>query len=239
MIIIENPSPNFDDRETAVSMLVLHYTGMKNGRAAIDWLCNPVSKVSSHYAVDDDGQIYRLVAEGKRAWHAGVSSWRGTSGLNNCTIGIEIVNPGHEWGYRKFPAVQMASVIALSADIMARHAIARVNVVGHSDIAPLRKLDPGELFDWQALADVGVGLAIPKVKNARGPTLKLGDTGEDVRRLQEQLIQVGYNPPLSGEMDATTTAILLAFQRHFRPGRVDGIADAETQAVLGMVLAAV
>jgi N-acetylmuramoyl-L-alanine amidase len=236
MIIIENPSPNFDERDTAVSMLVLHYTGMKSGQAAIDWLCNPASKVSSHYVVEEDGRIFRLVAEDKRAWHAGVSSWRGTTGLNNCSIGIEIVNPGHEWGYRKFPDVQMKSVVELSTDIVARRGIARENVIGHSDIAPLRKLDPGELFDWQSLANTGVGLSIPKLKHITGPTLKLGDTGEDVRGLQEQLMQLGYNPALSAEMDAGTTAIILAFQRHFRPKRVDGVADAETRAVLAKLL---
>jgi N-acetylmuramoyl-L-alanine amidase len=236
MKIIDVPSPNFDERDSAISMLVLHYTGMKNGQSAIDWLCNPASRVSAHYVVEEDGHIVRLVAEEKRAWHAGVSSWRGVMAINSCSIGIEIVNPGHEWGYRAFPAQQMKAVIALSADIVARHLITQVNVVGHSDIAPLRKLDPGELFDWSALAKTGVGLIVPKIKHPRGPDLKLGDTGQDVRALQELLLRLGYNPPLSAEMDATTVAIILAFQRHFRPRLVDGIADAETRAVLEAVV---
>jgi N-acetylmuramoyl-L-alanine amidase len=238
MTMIDYPSPNFDDRAgTPVTMLVLHYTGMKGGQAAIDWLCNPVSKVSSHYAVEEDGRIFRLVAEEMRAWHAGVSSWRGETGLNGGSIGIEIVNPGHEWGYRKFPKVQMQAVTALCQDIVARHKIRPEYVIGHSDIAPARKVDPGELFDWQMLANAGVGLPIPHLKNIHGVTLKFGDAGEDVRALQDGLARFGYNPPLDGVYGRETEVIVSAFQRHFRAKKVDGLADAETRAVLNVVLA--
>lgn len=238
MMIQDYPSPNFDERNgVAINMLVLHYTGMPNGQAAIDWLCNPVAKVSSHYVVEEDGRIFRLVAEDKRAWHAGASFWRGQTGLNSNSIGIEIVNPGHEWGYRAFPAVQMAAVIALSQDIVARYAIRPEHVVGHSDIAPSRKIDPGELFDWHRLADAGVGLSIPHIRHVHGATLKLGDSGEDVRSLQDGLTALGYQPPLTGAFGLETEVIVKAFQRHFRPKKVDGIADAETRAVLNVVLA--
>ncbi len=237
MMMINNPSPNFDDRDAAISMLVMHYTGMPDGQAAIDWLCNPASKVSSHYVVEEDGRIFQLVPEEMRAWHAGVSYWRGTTGLNNCSVGIEIVNPGHEWGYRKFPKAQMISVIALCQAIVARHKIRAENVVGHSDIAPARKIDPGEYFDWHTLADAGVGLSIPQLKNIHGASLKFADTGEDVRTLQDNLALLGYQPPLSGAYDRETEIIVTAFQRHFRAKKVDGIADAETRAVLNVVLA--
>jgi N-acetylmuramoyl-L-alanine amidase len=239
MTVIDYPSPNFDERERAISLLVLHYTGMPNGQQAIDWLCNPASRVSSHYAVEEDGRIFRLVAEEKRAWHAGVSFWRGETGLNNSSIGIEIVNPGHEWGYRKFPKVQMEAVISLCQDIVARHHIRPENVIGHSDIAPSRKIDPGELFDWHKLSKAGVGLPIPHLKHIHGATLKSGDTGEDVRSLQDGLARLGYNPPLTAQYDRETEIIVTAFQRHFRPRNVDGIADAETRTALNVVLAQV
>jgi N-acetylmuramoyl-L-alanine amidase len=237
MTIIDYPSPNFDARERAISHLVLHYTGMQSGQQAIDWLCNPASRVSAHYVIEEDGRIFRLVAEEKRAWHAGVSYWRGETGLNNSSIGIEIVNPGHEWGYHKFPKGQMAAVISLCQDIVARHRIRAENVIGHSDIAPSRKIDPGELFDWHKLSKAGVGLPIPKLKNIQGATLIPGDTGEDVRSLQEALARLGYNTPLSAVYDRETEIIVTAFQRHFRQGKVDGIADAETRASLNVVLA--
>ena len=158
-MMIELPSPNFDSREgQEIDMLVLHYTGMKTAQEALDRLCDPAAKVSAHYVVDEDGTVYRLVAEENRAWHAGVSSWRGASNVNQRSIGIEIVNPGHEFGYRAFPKAQMETVAALCKGILSRHAIAARNVVAHSDIAPVRKEDPGELFDWKGLAELGIGL---------------------------------------------------------------------------------
>ena len=156
--IIDLPSPNQDERGETVDMLILHYTGMKTARDALDRLRDPAAAVSSHYVVDEDGTVFRLVPEDRRAWHAGVSYWRGHSALNARSIGIEIVNPGHEWGYRDFPVLQLAAVCDLCLAILARHAIPARNVVGHSDVAPDRKEDPGERFDWRALAENGVGL---------------------------------------------------------------------------------
>ncbi|MCP4394683.1 MAG: N-acetylmuramoyl-L-alanine amidase [Alphaproteobacteria bacterium] len=155
-----SPSPNFNDRGAgaAIDMLVMHYTGMKTAEEALQRMCSKESQVSAHYMVDEDGAIYQLVDEDKRAWHAGVSFWRGETDINSHSIGIEIVNPGHEFGYREFPDVQMQSVIWLSQQILERHPIPARNVVAHSDIAPTRKQDPGELFNWQMLADNGVGL---------------------------------------------------------------------------------
>ena len=154
----EAPSPNHDERPCPVDMLVMHYTGMQSGAAAIERLRDPVARVSSHYVVEEDGTIWRLVPEERRAWHAGISHWRGHDVLNGRSIGIEIVNPGHEWGYRPFPALQMAAVCELALGLLSRHVIPARNVVAHSDIAPDRKQDPGELFDWQGLATNGVGL---------------------------------------------------------------------------------
>src|SRR5271156_4492223 len=158
--IREKLSPNHDERpaDGQVDMLILHYTGMRTAQAAIERLCDPEARVSSHYVVDEDGEVIRLVPEERRAWHAGVSYWRGHDTLNDRSIGIEIVNPGHEWGYRDFPALQMAAVCELCLSILARHPIPARNVVAHSDIAPDRKQDPGELFDWAGLAANGVGL---------------------------------------------------------------------------------
>ena len=163
--MILRPSPNFDARAGAVDFLVLHYTGMQSCEAAVARLCDPVAKVSSHYVVDEDGTTYALVGEEKRAWHAGVSYWRGVRGLNDRSIGIEIVNPGHEFGYRAFAEAQMAAVLELSRGIIARHGIEARNVVGHSDIAPDRKQDPGELFEWKWLAGNGVGVWTDEVAN--------------------------------------------------------------------------
>ncbi len=159
MNIIDCPSPNFDSREGhVVDMLVLHYTGMKTGDEAKSRLCDPAAKVSAHYMVEEDGTVFRLIDEQCRAWHAGLSSWRGHTNINQRSIGIEIVNPGHEFGYRPFPKAQMEAVAALCRDILSRHPIPKRNVVAHSDIAPLRKEDPGELFDWEFLAKRDVGL---------------------------------------------------------------------------------
>jgi N-acetylmuramoyl-L-alanine amidase len=216
--IHDRPSPNQDAREEPVDILVLHYTGMQSAEAAIARLCDPASRVSSHYVVEEDGRIWRLVEEGRRAWHAGVSFWRGHETLNGRSIGIEIVNPGHEWGYREFPLVQMAAVTELCQGILARHAIPPRNVVAHSDIAPDRKQDPGELFDWPGLADAGVGLW-PDF--AAAPVIEAKPEPE---RLRADLGRIGY--PVSGDLATVVTA----FQRRFRPARLDGLVDAETAA---------
>ncbi len=202
-------------------MLVLHYTGMRSGAEAIARLRDPAAKVSCHYVVEEDGRILRLVPDARRAAHAGVSHWRGHAALNARSIGIEIVNPGHEWGYRAFPALQMAAVCELCLDILGRHPIPPRNVVGHSDIAPDRKQDPGELFDWQGLAANGVGL---------WPGADPAPVAEDeARRL---LGTIGYRT------DLPLPVLLTAFQRHWLPGRADGIADDATRARLAAVASA-
>lgn len=222
MRIRDLPSPNQDDRPAgqAIDMLVLHYTGMQSGQAAIDRLRDPLAAVSSHYVVEEDGTVFRLVEEERRAWHAGISHWRGASGLNGRSIGIEIVNPGHEFGYRPYPALQMAAVCDLCLDILSRHPIAPRDVVAHSDVAPDRKEDPGELFDWEGLAANGVGLW-PKnaAPNMNGDALDL-------------LGMIGYRT------DLPLPVLLRAFQRHWRPARVDGLLDAGTLKRLRVVAAA-
>jgi N-acetylmuramoyl-L-alanine amidase len=215
------PSPNQDDRPEGVPVdtLILHYTGMRSGAEAIARLRDPAARVSSHYVVEEDGAVFRLVGEGRRAWHAGVSHWRGHALLNGRSIGVEIVNPGHEWGYRAFPALQMGAVAELCRGILARHPIPARNVVAHSDVSPDRKEDPGELFDWQGLAAEGVGLW-PEAREPAGDALAL-------------LGAVGYRT------DLPLPVLLRAFQRHWRPERVDGVADAGTLARLAGLAAAV
>jgi N-acetylmuramoyl-L-alanine amidase len=204
------PSPNADARQEGgvIDHLVLHYTGMQTAAAAIERLRDPAAKVSAHYVVDEDGTVYALVAERLRAWHAGVSFWRGVTGLNDWSIGIEIVNPGHEWGYRPFPPAQIAALLALCRGILARHPIPACNVVGHSDIAPDRKQDPGELFDWRVLAGQGVGIWTDEVVQG-------GD-------LMADLAAIGYDVSLPEAI------VITAFQRHFVPDRVTGRADEMT-----------
>lgn len=231
MNIIEAPSPNFDARTAPPSLLVLHYTGMQTGQAALDRLRDPAAKVSSHYLVEEDGRVFRLVAEERRAWHAGASFWRGQTGVNAHAIGIEIVNPGHEWGYRPFPEAQIAAVIALVADIRTRWTIEDRDIVGHSDVAPARKDDPGELFPWKRLAEAGHGLWA-EWPPAPGAPIGEGEEGAAVFALQAGLTRLGYDLPPSGRFDAATTVAVRAFQRHWRPERVDGIADGETRARL-------
>ena len=231
MTVIEAPSPNFDARTAPPDMIVLHYTGMPTGEAALARLRDPEAKVSSHYMVEEDGRVFRLVPEERRAWHAGVSFWKGERNLNGVSIGIEIVNPGHEFGYRAFPAAQIATVIALLADVRSRWTIEDSRIVGHSDVAPDRKDDPGELFPWRTLAEHGHGLwASPPP--APGAPLSEGETGAGVFALQAGFTRLGYDLPPSGAYDSATTAVVRAFQRHWRPAKVDGVADGETRAML-------
>ena len=231
MTLIEAPSPNFDARTATPSVLVLHYTGMKTGEEALDRLRDPVAKVSSHYMVEEDGRVFRLVAEERRAWHAGVSFWRGRRNLNGDSIGVEIVNPGHEFGYRPFPDAQIAAVIELVGDIRSRWEIEDRDIVGHADVAPARKDDPGELFPWKRLAEAGHGLW---VEPAAAPGLPFGEgeEGAAVCALQAGFTRLGYDLPPTGTFDADTTAVVRAFQRHWRQAKVDGIADGETRARL-------
>lgn len=222
MDLIERPSPNFDTRTLPVTMIVLHYTGMQSGAAAIDWLANPDSGVSAHYVVSEDGQITRMVAEDKRAWHAGKSLWRGMSDINSASVGIEIVNPGHEFGYVPFPDEQVASVMRLVAEIKDRYGITRGNIVGHSDIAPKRKQDPGELFPWGELAKRR--LALPR------PTTRLTDPMWTDAGFLLALERFGYD--VTDGLAAT-----VAFQRRFRPELIDGTIDGECRAILlGLLL---
>lgn len=235
--VFDRPSPNINSREgLPVSILVLHYTAMA-AQASIDWLANPVSKVSCHYVVDEAGRITRMVDEADRAWHAGQGNWRGLTNINGHSVGIEIVNPGHELGYVPFPEPQMQAVVALSRDIIQRHAIARRDVIGHSDMAPLRKTDPGELFDWERLAKAGIGVMPPRPRyRSKGVTLTLGDDSPDVATLQADLTRYGYGLEQTGRYDFETQAVVTAFQRHFRRSRVDGLADPQTRAILAALL---
>lgn len=238
---IDLPSPNHDARPDGVpiDMLVLHYTGMRTGAEALDRLCDPAAKVSSHYVVEEDGQTFALVPETRRAWHAGLSWWRGHAGLNDRSIGIEIVNPGHEWGYRDFPAAQIDALIPLCQAILSRHPIPPRNVVAHSDIAPSRKQDPGERFPWAQLAAAGIGLwpgeapaAVDEVK----PITPGGD-GDGVRALRATLRRIGYQVAPDGPADAPLATVVTAFQRHWAPHRTDGVADGRTRWAAGRVAA--
>jgi N-acetylmuramoyl-L-alanine amidase len=231
MQMIPAPSPNFNARTAPPDMIVLHYTGMPTGEAALARLCDPEAKVSAHYLVEEDGRIFALAPEERRAWHAGVSFWRGETDINGASIGVEIVNPGHEFGYRPFPAVQIAAVTELLGDIRSRWTIPDARILGHSDVAPNRKQDPGELFPWKQLAEAGHGLwAEPPPPP--GAALAEGDEGPGVFTLQAGLTRLGYDSAPSGAFDAATATIIRAFQRHWRPARVDGVADGETRARL-------
>ena len=229
MKVINRPSPNFNDRPAGkpVSILLLHYTGMETAEEAMDRLCDPGAQVSAHYTVDEDGAVYAHVPEDKRAWHAGASYWAGETDINGISVGVEIVNPGHEFGYRPFPAPQIAAVTELCRGVLSRHPIPAHRVLGHSDVAPGRKQDPGELFPWEALAAAGIGLWPADTTPGAAET----------SRVQSNFRRFGYDCPESGQPDSATTDIVTAFQRHFRPARVDGKIDAETAARLDALIA--
>jgi len=210
-------SPNWDERNLPVSMVVLHYTGMPTGEEALARLCDPAAKVSAHYLIDEDGTVVSLVPEEKRAWHAGRAYWRGITDVNSASIGIELVNPGHEWGYRPFPDAQMEALLPLLADIVDRHDISPTNVVGHSDVAPARKTDPGELFDWERLARLRLALPVPKPKM----WLVYDNPGAFYLALE----RFGY--------DITDgRAAVRAFQRRWRPKIIDGEIDGQIGGLL-------
>jgi N-acetylmuramoyl-L-alanine amidase len=214
-------------------MILLHYTGMLDAQAALQRLCSPDSKVSAHYVVFEDGQITQCVPESERAWHAGVSSWEGETDINSCSIGIEIANPGHDFGYPDFCLRQIAAVITLCRGIIARRGIRPDRVLAHSDVAPARKQDPGEKFPWRRLSESGVGLWVPPAPvETAGPRLSLGDRGEAVLNLQQHFIGYGYGIDVDGEYSSKMAEVVTAFQRHFRPVRVDGVADASTRTTL-------
>jgi N-acetylmuramoyl-L-alanine amidase len=232
------PSPNHDARSTPVDILLLHYTGMKTAEAALARLIDPAAKVSSHYLVHEDGRIDQLVAEARRAWHAGLSSWKDATDVNSHSIGIEIVNPGHDFGYRDFPAAQIDAVIALSRDILARHSITKERVLAHSDVAPARKQDPGEKFPWARLAAAGVGLWVEPAPIASGGAIDLEARGAHVAELQRMLARFGYTADITHRYDQPTREVVIAFQRHFRPARVDGVTDTSTLDTLRRLLTA-
>lgn len=235
MTPISAPSPNFDARVGPPDILVLHYTGMQSGAAALARLCSAEAKVSAHYMVEEDGRVFALVPEERRAWHAGRSFWKGVTDVNGASVGIEIVNPGHEFGYRPFPDAQIAAVIELVGDIRSRWTIPDASIVGHADVAPDRKEDPGELFPWKRLAEAGHGLWAEPTAAPGGP-LGEGEEGAGVFALQAGLTRLGYDCPPSGKYDASTASVVRAFQRHWVQKRFDGVADGETRARLVALL---
>ncbi len=237
------PSPNFGDRlaTRTPDMILLHYTGMPTGESALTWLLSPESEVSSHYFVGEDGEILQLVPEAKRAWHAGRSFWKGNSDINSASIGIEIVNSGHSGaghpgGLPDFPQVQIDAVIALCADIIARYDIRPERVLAHSDVAPIRKVDPGEKFPWDRLFYAGIGHYVVPSTIAGGRFLQKGDGGQPVEALQSMLSLYGYQIPVSGQFCEQTEGVVSAFQRHFRSSLVDGVADVSTIDTLHKLL---
>lgn len=230
-----HPSPNFEPRrgQGRPDILLLHYTGMKSAAQAIDWLSRPESRVSCHYVLDEHGSITQMVGEAYRAWHAGVAIWQGQTDINSLSIGIEIQNPGHDDGYPEFPEAQMRRLEALCLDIMRRWSIPPARVLAHSDVAPRRKIDPGEKFDWARLARSGIGLWVePEAVDSGDPGLPADAASDSVARAQELLTGLGYGSPATGRLDADTRCLLAAFQRHYRPARIDGRLDLSTLRTL-------
>lgn len=233
------PSPNYEPRRNgfAPDMILLHYTGMASSKKAIAWLTAPESRLSSHYLIDEHGTITQMVPEEMRAWHAGQSHWAGVEDINSCSVGIEIHNPGHDLGYPDFPDVQMRAVELLCLDIMARRGIAPDRVLAHSDVAPRRKRDPGEKFDWARLARAGIGHWVEPEPVRGDAGLSCGDSGDAVLQLQQQLRAYGYGIDTDGIFDEHTECVVRAFQRHFRPALVNGRADASTIKTLDKLMA--
>lgn len=232
------PSPNYGARHEGaeINIIVLHYTGMSDAQKACDWLCNEESQVSSHYLVDEAGGIVQMVDEACRAWHAGVSSWHGDEDINSASVGIEIQNIGHAQGYPDFPIAQMDAVAALCKDLVQRYQIKPRNVLAHSDVAPGRKVDPGEKFDWAYLHERGIGHWILPEPIKGGTFLQVGDSGDSVMALQSMLMLYGYGIEVSGNFDSRTKTVVEAFQRHFRPQLVEGVADQSTVTTLHRLL---
>lgn len=250
MKIEARPSPNFNDRKHPIDMLVLHYTGMETGQEALDRMCDPAAEVSAHYMIWEDGQIAQLVGEDKRAWHAGVSSWQGDADLNSRSIGIEIVNGGHDWPLadgelQPFPDTQIEALIALCQGILGRWTIPQTRIVGHSDIAPARKDDPGEHFPWARLAEAGIGLWPTAPSGTSAPSkeephligrgLGRDDRTDAVRRVQSMLTEIGYELGQTGDYDAATEAVIRAFQRRWVQDQVTGQADLRTLQIIGQI----
>jgi N-acetylmuramoyl-L-alanine amidase len=236
--VVAYPSPNHGERYGPIDILLLHYTGMADDEQALRWLCNPESKVSSHYFVHADGRTLQLVGEDRRAWHAGLSLWGGESDINSRSIGIEIANAGHPGGLPPYPDRQIDAVITLCQGIVARHAIPPHRVLGHSDVAPGRKIDPGERFPWAKLAAAGVGHFVEPAPTRDGRVLRQGDSGDRVEALQGMLALYGYDIDVTGDFERRTENVLAAFQSHFRQEQVDGIADMSTIDTLQRLLMA-
>jgi N-acetylmuramoyl-L-alanine amidase len=241
---VEHASPNFDIRKSGIDMLVVHYTGMKTAEESLARLCDGSieSKVSAHYLIEEDGRIHQLVAEEDRAWHAGVAYWAGVRDVNSCSIGIELQNPGWEFDYHLFPEAQMTAFQELARDLIVRHQISPFRVLGHSDVAPHRKADPGELFDWEGCAKAGVGFWPTLMPGGRPEAplfLPFEAGGASVASAQEALQYIGYECEAHGRFDARTMMVISAFQRHWRPARVDGVLDSDTVARIQAVADAV
>ena len=233
------PSPNHGERREGrrPTMLILHYTGMPDDGEALQWLCNPLSQVSAHYFVFGDGRVLQLVPEARRAWHAGVGQWDGETDVNSSSIGIEIANPGHPGGLPPFAQAQIESVVGLAKDIVTRWRMAPERVLAHSDVAPGRKLDPGEAFPWERLHRAGVGHWVPPAPIRDGRFFTRGDQGMPIEALQAMLAMYGYGLRITGTFDEDAEKVVAAFQRHFRPERVDGVADASTITTLRDLIA--
>jgi len=232
---LQKPSPNFDERTLPVSLLILHYTGMETGEAALDRMCDKEAKVSAHYMIEEGGQVFQLVDEDRRAWHAGVSEWQGQTNINSTSIGIEIVNGGHDWpsedgSLPDYPEKQIKAVIELCKDTMNRHG--NLTVLGHSDIAPSRKIDPGEHFPWQRLAKEGVGYWPDITTDDRRTLFETGSRDRGVAIVQRGLAHIGYGARVTGVMDEATGAIIEALQRRYRPDKIDGVVDIQTMEII-------
>jgi N-acetylmuramoyl-L-alanine amidase len=228
-----HPSPNHAERKgKGADSIILHYTGMTSSAAALARLCDPTAEVSAHYFVEESGDILQLVPEARRAWHAGQSSWAGVKDMNSASIGIEIQNPGHEFGTPAYPAAQIEAVIALCRDVALRRSIEPARILAHSDVAPGRKIDPGEYFPWGKLAAAGVGHYVRPHPIGHDAPLARGAVGEKVEALQQMLAAYGYDVGVDGQYGSKTEQAVAAFQRHFRPARVDGRADVSTLATL-------
>ena len=230
-------SPNFNDRKLPVSILILHYTGMESGTAAKARLCDPAADVSAHWLVHENGEAENLVDEDKRAWHAGRGSWNGITDVNSASIGIEIVNGGHnvplpDGSLPPYPNAQILAVIKLAKDIIARHDIQPRNIVGHSDIAPERKEDPGEHFPWASLAAAGIGVWPGDLPEDDRILFEPGDRDRGISIVQRGLADLGYGATVTGCLDDSTQAIIRAVQRRYRPSRIDGIIDMQVMEVL-------
>ena len=232
------PSPNWNERPEGVSIdtVILHYTGMKTGAEALQRLCDSEAAVSAHYLIEEDGSLFQLVDEDKRAWHAGVSYWQGRDNLNDSSIGIEMVNPGHEFGYRKFPERQVESLLELLASLKRRHDIPVARFLGHSDIAPLRKSDPGERFPWQPLAAEGFGVYCEKDTSDQKVMILSGEGDLAASQLVGQLVAVGYHGCDDGWFGSGTEQVVRAFQAHWRPQAVSGKFDKGTSIALEEII---